>query len=280
MRQPLIEYGGSGTPIHLAPANSFPPDTYLPVIQPLTARHRVLCFPPRPLWPGIGAPPPATGSWVEVGEDIVAGVLAHDLQEVIAIGHSFGAVGSLVAVARRPDRFRGLCLLDPTMVLPEDISRVYRTDEHGKKIHRLAEKSRQRRNEFPTHAEAFAYWRPKPLFSDWNDEALWQYVRAALRDSEDGCGFVLAWSPAWETYYYEAFYHECWEELERLDQAIPVLVVRGEASHAFIPAAEARLQAIRPTARCVVVPGQGHLFPQTAPELLQPILADWIAHLK
>lgn len=115
---PLIELGGDGSVLHLAVANGFPPQTYLPLLRPLMTRHRAVCLLPRALWPA--EPVPETlHDWDSLAVDILAGLRQHNLTDVIAVGHSFGAVASILACLREPNRFRALVLLDPT-ILPED----------------------------------------------------------------------------------------------------------------------------------------------------------------
>lgn len=275
MAQPLVELGGAGTPLHLAPANSFPLDTYGPLIEPLCDRFRVVALPPRALWSDPGPVPAEPGSWELMGEDLAAGIVHCDLRDVLAVGHSFGAVVSLVAAARRPERFRGLVMLDPTMLLQVQLDQVFGPNGNGVARHLFATRARDRRSEFDTELVAFEYWRPRSLFRDWSDDALWRYVRSALRPAAGGTGLTLVWSPDWEAHYYESLYEESWRELDRLDPGLPVLVIRGGTTDVFRPEAAERFRLARPSATVVDLPGHGHLFPLVAPEQTARIIADW-----
>src|SRR5258705_1942545 len=120
MPQPLIELGGDRTNpavIHLAPANGFVPQTYLPLLRPFMDTYRVVSLPPRALW-GDGQPPPvaAATDWTELADDLQAGMAQFALENVIAIGHSFGGIASILAALQEPQRFRALILLDPTIL--------------------------------------------------------------------------------------------------------------------------------------------------------------------
>ena len=100
MKPPLWEFGGSGPVIHIAPANGFPPATYLPLFEGLKRDHRIVCVPPRAL---RGEPPPAqAGSWASVAEDLIEGWTAHDLAPLIATNEDGinRARGALVRAAR------------------------------------------------------------------------------------------------------------------------------------------------------------------------------------
>lgn len=265
MRHPLLLLGGTGAPVLVAPANGFPPATYLPAMAPLLPRHQVVSLPPRAMWPGH-EPPPAPGSWASLAEDLLAGLEHHSLPPLTAIGHSFGAVVCLLAAVRQPERFLGLILLDPTIATPEIMAQIAAHRARGEMFFRpLAQGARKRRSSFADPAEAFASWRAKPLFRDWSDEAVRRYTGAMLRPLPEG-GFGLTWSPAWEAHYYESFYTGTWDAIAALHRALPLTVVAGETSDTLLPEAAALLRERLPQAAHHMIPGHGHLFPHSAPE--------------
>jgi pimeloyl-ACP methyl ester carboxylesterase len=257
------------------PANSFPVASYAPLFGPLTGRYRVISAELPGLALGAGPPPPIPASWADLGEQFAATIAEHDLSGVIAVGHSFGAVVSLVAAARHPDRFSGLCLLDPTMVSEAQLEEIFFRDGRGLRQHRLAVQARERRTEFASEEEAFGAWRSKRLFHDWSDDLLRGFVSAALRPNGNG-SLTLAWPAAWEASYYEGFYPASWKELGRLPPRIPVLVARGRDTEVFTAEGVARFRALRPTARLVDVPGYGHLFPLAAPGETSRLVEEWL----
>jgi pimeloyl-ACP methyl ester carboxylesterase len=277
MPYPLVELGGQGPVVHLALANGFPPETYLQAVEPLTRRYRVVSLPPRALWNDAGPPPAEAGSWEMLADDLLDGMRRHGIDRVIGLGHSFGAVATLLAAVREPARFRALCFLDPTILPPAVMDDLRRQRERGEMSFRpLVQGAFKRRSAFATEAEAFAYWRAKPLFADWTDDAVRRYTKSMLRPAGNGGGFTLAWSAAWEAWYYMSFHAESWDALERLNPTMPLLVVRGERSDTFFPEAEALFRTRRPNASIRVLPGRGHLFPQAAPEETGRVLVDWL----
>lgn len=279
MIHPLLELGGRGPLVHLAPANGFPPATYLPALMPVLEEHRVVSLPPRAMWPGIEPPPEAPGSWESLADDFLTGLRRHGLAPVIAVGHSFGAVASLLAAVRERSRFRALALLDPVIGPPAFMQEYREKRERGEMEFRpLAQGARKRRSRFATGADAFEYWRSKPLFADWSDDAVWRYTGAMLRPLPAG-GFTLVWSPEWEAHYYESFYPDTWDEIARLDPSLPILVVGGGTSDTLLPEAVALLRERLPWATHVTIPGRGHLFPQSAPAETGRILTSWLSGL-
>ena len=277
MEHPLLLLGGTGPPVHLAPANGFPPATYLPALAPLLAGHRVVSLPPRAMWPGQGPPPETPEGWDALATDLLQGLSLHRLPPVIAIGHSFGGVASLLAAVREPDRFSGLVLLDPTIGPPDIMAALRAQQARGELGFRpLAQGARKRRRSFPDLPEAFRYWRAKPLFADWPDDAVWRYCGAMLRALPDG-GYDLTWSPEWEARYYEMFYTETWDAVAKLDRALPVLVVGGETSDTFLPPARELLRTQLPRGVHHTLPGRGHLFPHSAPAETGALIKGWLA---
>jgi pimeloyl-ACP methyl ester carboxylesterase len=265
MRHPLLLLGGAGAPVLLAPANGFPPATYVPAVAPLFARFQILSLPPRAMWPGVEPPPAAPGSWTSLALDLLAGLAQHRLPPLVAIGHSFGAVACVLAAARQPERFRGLVLLDPTIVTPDIMALIAAHRARGEAFFSpLAESARKRRASFDSAEQAFATWRKKPLFADWSDDAVRRYTRAMLRPRAGG-GFELAWSPAWEAHYYESFHTGTWDALAALPPSIPLAIVGGETSDTLLPGAAALLRERLPLATHFTMPGYGHLFPLAAP---------------
>ena len=53
MPQPLYDFGGEkdAPPTHIAVANGFPPETYIPLVRPLLEDYHVVSLPPRAMWP-------------------------------------------------------------------------------------------------------------------------------------------------------------------------------------------------------------------------------------
>lgn len=273
--QPIYHFGGDGPVLHLAVANGFPPQTYLPLVTPWLDRYRVVNLPPRALWPSE-TPPAKRLNWRKlVARDLLDGIRDHDLRDIIAVGHSFGGVASLLAAAEAPERFRALVLLDPT-IPPLPVMWFVRAsrflgldDGFG-----LAPRAEKRRDHFESAEEAYTFFKSKRLFADWDDAALRQYA-ASMPPLPDG-GVTLAWPRAWEAYYFRTVYTGTWAHLSALRGKMPVLAVRGGTSKTFMPGSAARMRRILPDMVCAEVPGHGHLFPQSAPQETHRIIDDWL----
>lgn len=278
MRQTLLEFGGRGTPLHIAVANGFAPETYLPMLNGVADRFRLISLPPRPLWDEPPTPE-SISSWGDFADDLLTGFRAHDLREVIAVGHSLGALTSLIAAARDVSRFRALILLDPTL-LPKRITYGARLIRWLRQSHRtpLAKQALNRKARFAALDEAFTYWRGKRLFHDWSDAALRIYVESALSPAPDG-GYRLRWSPEWEARIFASPYPVGDSILARVRGRLPILMMRGATSTTLSPSIAARFRAALPEMAYAEIAGHGHLFPQSAPEAAGRVIAEWIDSL-
>ena len=279
---PLDPLGGqaSSPTLLLAPANGFPPRCYQPLLAPLARDWRLLALPPRAMWPDSGPPPAEPGSWQSLADDLLAGMARHNLRGVVALGHSMGAVVLMLAALREPQRFRALALLDPAILTEERLATLRGLRDRAELDQMpLAQGARERQHRFASPQAAFTYWRPKPLFADWSDAALWAYTRSMTRPARDGAGFELSWRRDWEAWYYTSVELEPWRALARLEGQMPILLLQGADSETFPADSLRRARATLPAATPVSLPGCGHLFPLSHPELTRPALEAWLGSL-
>jgi pimeloyl-ACP methyl ester carboxylesterase len=268
--------------MHLALANGFVAQTYLPLLRHFEDSYRLLSLVPRALW-GDGAPPPPTygASWSVYGHDMLAGMQTFQLENVLAVGHSFGGVASLLAALQKPDVFRGLILLDPTALAPRicEAMRQARDKSNVVAAHPLAEKARRRRRVFESVDAMFNRFRQKEVFAQWSDEALRLYVEYGTVARDDGKR-ILTWSPDWEAYYYSTPYIDIWERLPELDAlSLPKLIITGEHSDIYTPESLQKMRDLVPSATYHVVEDHGHLFPQSAPQTTADLIRGWLSVL-
>ncbi len=280
MPQTLIELGGppDGPTLHMAPANGFVPQTYLPLLRPLMTQMRVVCAPPRALW-GDGPPPPLAEApdWLHIAEDLLAAFEQFNLRDVIAVGHSFGGVASMNAALMRPERFRALILLDPTFLDETIVNMIAEARRHGvSDQHPLAQAAIKRTRRFASAQAFYERYRHHPLFADWDEEALRLY--AVHGTQPEGDEVTLTWSPEWEAYYFSTGFAEMWRAIPRMEQLpLPKLIIRGGTSDTFSAASAERVRSLVPSATHLTIEGYGHLFPQAAPKQTAMHIRAWLA---
>lgn len=276
MDYPLIDFGGAGSLINIAPANGIPPHTYRPMFQPLLASHHLISLPPRALWPHQSVPD-VLGTWkTDYAQDLLEGLRTHHLNGVIGIGHSFGGVATALAALEEPHRFRALILLDPTILSHQVMGMLRHFHDNGTigEDFMLAARALKRKQHFLSRDDAYAYFRPRGIFADWDAVAFQAYIDEGL--VSEGDGVKLAWPPEWESYYFKTGYLETWEMLPALDNLLPILILRGEDSDTYIQESADEVRGLIPHATHIDIPGHGHLFPQSAPAVTARLIADWL----
>ena len=277
MPQPLIELSGdrAAPVLHFFPANGFPPQTYLPLLEAL-AGYRSLCLPPRALW-GDQTPPPDFRSRHDMAADLLAGMAAHDLRDIVAVGHSLGAMVSMLALLEQPWRFRALIMLDPVFLPPPILAMLKQAWQVGMiEQMPLVRSALRRRRHFDSHDDAFQRFRDKAIFADWSDEALWRYARHGTRPRVGTQGLELAWSADWEAHYFATVNFELWQDLPRLAGLAPTLLIRPRGSDTFPDESVAMAREMLPEADFIELEGQGHLFPLAAPDMTAQLIRDWL----
>jgi len=276
MPQPLIELGGQpdAPVLHMALANGFPPQTYSPMLRPFMKDYRVVSLPPRALW-GDQTPPTAHQDWGTLADDLLAGFDQYKLENITAIGHSFGAIATLLAVIKEPERFKSLVLLDPTILLPSLLEMIAGAWAQGVQDQiPLVQGAMRRRTDFESVDDAFERFRGKRLFSGWSDEVLRLYVEHGTQPKGDGV--ELSWSAAWEAYYFSTVHQTIWDDLPNLNGLVPTLIIRGGTSDTFVTESRDKVQSLVPSATYAEVDEHGHLFPQSAPEDTAKIIGEWL----
>ncbi len=257
---PFVDFGGQGDVIHLAHANGFPPRTYAKLIEAMTPHYRVIGVKARPLWEGTK--PESLDTWRKAADDLIRFLDEQGLSNIIGMGHSFGAVCTIIAANKRPDLFKKLVLIEP-VVLPNWYYLFTRLTPHFlvKRMNPIVKKTLVRRDRWTSREEAFRQFRKNRLFAGTDDNALWDYVNHGVTENEKG-GFSLAYSKEWEARVYLTI-TDPWQELKQLKQ--PFLVIRGETSDTIFPHVWEKLKTVNPAGQFIEFKDAGHIVPIEKP---------------
>lgn len=273
---PFLDFGGFGPPLHFAHANGYPPKAYTPFIETLTPRYRVSAMLSRPLWPDC--PPNGLRDWSPLADDLLKFLDERGERDVIGVGHSLGAVTTLIAALRRPELFRALVLIDPVL-LPYPILFLWTLAYHlglAHRVHPSIPGTLRRRRVFESVETMFDNYRRKPVFNRIDDRGLRAYVEALARPRPDG-QVALAYSPEWEATIYMTgplYEWKLWPQLKELRP--PLLIVRGEKTDTFFPSAARMVKQRLPQAVIHTVAGTGHLLPMEKPEEVGAVIHEFL----
>ncbi len=201
--------------------------------------------------------------WPPFGRDLAAVVERLNVRDAIGIGHSMGGHSVVAAALQRPETFRALLLVDPT---------IFRREYYGQPPLDAAFILR-RRNTWSSPGEMFERFRSRPPFALWQPEVLRDYCDYGLLAS--GNEFVLACPPPVEASIYghsNAPESNLYPGIPSITQ--PVVVMRAGivlTSAIFDPRASPTapgLAARFPRGRDVLLKERNHFIPMEVPEIV------------
>jgi len=166
---------------------------------------------------GRSSQPELPYHWRMFGRDLAAAAQQLGVRDAIGIGHSSGGHSTVNAAALRPQTYRALLLVDPTIFPPE----YYGMEAPD------ASFTLRRRNVWASPEEMFERFRSRPPFAGWRPEILRDYCTYGLLPCNGD--FVLACPPAVEA----SIYHyskdpgaNIYAEVAQVRQ--PVVVMRAD----------------------------------------------------
>ncbi len=243
-------------------ANSFPASTYKVLFKSLRARgftvKAVEKF-------GHDARYPVSNNWPHVVQqlvDFVEPLVEKAGAPVWLAGHSLGGFLSVMAAARRPDLARGVVLIDSPLVggwRSSALGVMKSTQLFGSLSPGAV--SKQRRNTWPSVEAAYAHFRDKKAFAQWDDQVLLDYVTYGTQE-EDGKR-VLGFDRAIETQFYNTVPDNLERLLARHPLKCPVTFIGGRSSMEMKQVGMALTDKIT-KGRTMMLDGS-HLFPMEKP---------------
>lgn len=262
------DFGGHGSAVHFAHANSYPPGSYRRMFMPIQATHQVKAIRFRQLWQPLGEHP-KMGGWEVLANDVIELIESELEPPVHAFGHSMGATATLFAAARRPGLFKSLALIDPVFLPAKYVLPVRLTPRRWKDRLGMIRKALSRPHRWANRQAAFDFHRKARAFAGISDEVMWDYINAGTVETPDG-GVTLTCPGAWEAEIYGSVPY-VWFELGKCE--VPALGVRGENSTTIGPDGWARWQRIHPDHEFLEVPDAGHMVPLQKPEIVGQAIA-------
>jgi pimeloyl-ACP methyl ester carboxylesterase len=206
----------------------------------------------------------------------LASELIHTLDQsqrgpVIGMGHSSGAVATLLAASRRPDLFSEVILIEPAFFSNWKRTAIRLATQLGF-ANKLGPtpKALKRRNEFPDRATAREYFLQRRLFQLFHPRCFEDYLQHGLQPDGNGA-LELAFSKETEIEIFRSTQTKAPKNLKTLKG----YMIYGETSDLFWKSDVAWWQRALPNFQLVPFPA-GHLFPLEQPEetarLIQTLL--------
>jgi len=240
-----------------AHANGFPAGSYRRFLTDLEARFRVEAPDRLGHDPSYGIGP----GWRGLVDELLDHIARNGPEPPWVVGHSMGGVLAFMAALKQPSRLRGFVMLDPPIVFGWRGPLLGIARRLGL-IDRLtpAGDSRGRRRQWPDRDSALAHLGSRPLFREFDREALADYVDAAVVEASGGV--TLRYDPEVEVEVFRRIPNHLHREPAPVQVPGAVLVARESAiTH---PGDLRRLQ--RRHQLLVASTTGGHLFPLISPQ--------------
>jgi pimeloyl-ACP methyl ester carboxylesterase len=261
---PYFNLDSPGIPLHFLHANGYPPACYKLFLELLQIHYRVFGMLLRPLWKDSN--PNEIHNWNPFSDDLIQFLDSNSQDPVIGVGHSIGAIVTLRAALRDPDKFRALVLIDPVLFVPSFIVKwkIVRLLGLGDRLHPLIPGTKKRRRTFDDLETVFRGYRSRSVFRYMSDESLRNFIEGMTKPKGDGT-YELVYSPEWEAQIYRTGMQDfdIWRELPRLK--VPTLFLRGAETDTFLEDAAGLVTQKQPKVRVEVVEKSTHILPLERP---------------
>jgi len=279
MKTSFVEYGGSGLPLHFLHANGYPFFCYEPFLDLLQTKYHVFGMLLRPLWEN--SKPQEINDWHIFSDDLLHFIKDYNTPPVIGVGHSIGAIVTLRAALREPDKFRALILLDPVLFVPSRLVlwNFFCTIGLGNKVHPKISGALKRRRTFDDLDLVFHGYRNREVFRYMTDESLRAYIEGMTRPAENG-SYELIYSPEWESRIYLTGLRDfdIWRGLPWLE--VPTLLIRGAETDTFLENAAEYVKRKQPKARVETLEKSTHLLPLERPQEVFSMVQSFLNSLE
>lgn len=271
---PHFDLGGTGKPMHFLHANGYPPECYVPLFERLQTHYHVFGMRLRPLWQD--SKPGELKSWHPLSDDLLEFLASTGNSPVIGVGHSIGAVVTLRAALRDPDKFKALVLIDPVLFVPPFMAmwKVVKLLRLADRLHPLIPGAKKRRRTFSDRETVFSRYRHRTVFRYMSDENLRIYIEGITHKADHE--FELVYSPDWEAQIYRTGMQDfdIWRQLPNLK--VPALFIRGAETDTFLEPAARLVKRKQPGARVETLDKSTHLLPLERPQEVFDIMQAFL----
>ena len=191
----------------------------------------------------------------------------------IGVGHSMGAILTLLRASHFANSFEQIFLLDPVLLSPSMIwgARMDRLLKSNRKMP-LAEQARRRFNGWPDAPSAFQFFHRQPFFKSWNSASLNAYIHHGLR-YENG-ELKLKCPPSLEASIFDSVPTTLWPAIRKLKTETHILY--GSNTFPFIEASVQKATQKNKQIHAHKLSGD-HCFVQARPDAIAQTLLHLIS---
>jgi pimeloyl-ACP methyl ester carboxylesterase len=211
--------------VHFAHANGFPSACYQQLFSGLRSDYDVITI------PMIGHDPtfPVTENWTYLVDELIESIVSQTKEPVIGIGHSLGGVLTALASFKRPELFSKIILLDAP-IFSFNKSTLIRLIKKMRLIHLVtpSKKTKNRMVSWRSRDELKQYLLSKPLYRNFNQECLADYIEHGMVKSLEG-EYRLKFDRIIESEIYQTIPHNMYRLM--MNHEVPISLVYSTSSH-------------------------------------------------
>ena len=224
---------------------------------------------------------PVDRRWRGMTQQLTALIDSLSPPRVWLVGHSMGGYLSLLAAGQRPERVRGIVLLDSPIVYgwKSGLLSVVKAVGQMPRVSPAAV-AIKRRDRWPTLGDVHSHFAAKPMFARWDPEVLKDYIHHGTEaDPADssGAGRRLKFRPAIEAEIYATVPHRLVSYLRLHPPGGPVAFIAGTRSREVRQVGLAATQRVT-QGRVSWIEGS-HLFPFERPAETVREVQAWMEKL-
>jgi len=270
-----IVCGNGDLPLHFLHANGLCSETYLPLFEHFQNDFKIFATD----IPGHGDST-AHGvnrilHWNIFVDPVKDALLRHMKPPVIGVGHSLGAVVTLLTAIKYPKLFSHIVLIDPVIFNRPMLFLLSMANKSGiMKLNPLAQGARRRRTIFDSREEALKRFSAgRGMFRTWEQGFIQAFCDHGLAWKDNGQG-VLKCCPETEAQIYESVLMDIWNYPKKV--TCPTLIIRGEKSDTFMASAARILTKQIKGSYLVTIPGTSHFIPMEKPMEIKKSILDFV----
>ena len=266
------QLSNNGTPFSFVHANAYTPECYYPLLSSFADHFSLYCYKLKAIRDDAGVPD--IKSWMDFTHDYDAFLSEKKLSNVIGIGHSIGAIMTLLAELKTPGRFKKIILLDPVLfsIHHQGFVLLYKLI-----IGHLpfVKKTYQRQVTFPSKDDVYKHYRTKHIFRYISDAHLRTLSDALFRNDENVVKLIQ--SPEWEAAIYKAgstcfpYFWKCLSQIK-----CPILLLAADQSNVCKQKEINKMQKKCQNLSVQIVKNTTHLLPFEDVKVVQKHIENFI----
>jgi pimeloyl-ACP methyl ester carboxylesterase len=181
---------------------------------------------------------------------------------LIGIGHSMGAVLTLLAAVKYPDLFSEIILLDPVlfkneMIIAQQLMRATGAWRHGALVKSVSNRTAT----WPSLKVMESEIAIKPFYKPWHPQVISDYCNYSTITNSDN-SVELSCSPKWESSIFGSYPKGLWKAVRTVK--LPTNILVANKTYFFIPTAVQRAAKINKKIQWQKF-GNHHCFPMEQP---------------